>query len=684
MGGKKSYIILVISLVLLSNISVNVNAQLKEPIPLKTIEPILLDSDKDGVGDTVDNCPATSNADQADKDGDGVGDVCDNCPANSNSDQADTDGDGVGDVCERIIITRPPVTLIPVPDADGDRVYDTADNCPNTYNPDQDDRDGDGVGDACEIILLNKSDLEETSGVMVAGVGGEISRTTKLDAILFSAFNDSIYEQNDDKKYWIYKLRQYNEIAEGLGDYLKELNDHLQTIEGRDSDEDGLNDYEEEVIIGTDPLIPDTDGDGIFDSSDNCPLIPNPDQADKDGYGVGDACPKSDVGQTAQIQADEWENLVRSEKTKILNSEGIRNFSTATEASIESVRNPRQATEGGAETEEDEKTKLGMEEGEVTSPEATEQKVEPEINPLLGLGEKTAKSKKSRRAQLEIFASESGRQIIVARQLKKSTKSSQKSPESGELIFPTLIDKDVESFEDLVNYTEAVMAADENIEKIAIKETNIEMDYRMPAKLFGLINVDYTLSTNVDSLSGKVEVKKSWWTIFTRGDVDASEVEKDLEEDIAAQGDLTDLDRGGLQQKGQEEIQVLTTQLSKVNDEKKNLSEDLTECQQILSEPNTQYPLIITLGNLTQFINPQGIVDFEIREQTITLNSKEQLEVICQNIELDIQTLTDMSQQLQLQLQDAMNKQQQTMQILSNIMKNQHDTLKAIIQNMRA
>ncbi len=33
------------------------------------------DSDNDGVIDTVDNCPATANADQTDGDGDGIGDV---------------------------------------------------------------------------------------------------------------------------------------------------------------------------------------------------------------------------------------------------------------------------------------------------------------------------------------------------------------------------------------------------------------------------------------------------------------------------------------------------------------------------------------------------------------------------------------------------------------------------------
>ena len=71
------------------------------------------DSDSDGVVDGSDNCPSTSNANQANNDGDSQGDVCDtdddndtvvdttdNCDFNANTNQLDSDNDGLGDVCD--------------------------------------------------------------------------------------------------------------------------------------------------------------------------------------------------------------------------------------------------------------------------------------------------------------------------------------------------------------------------------------------------------------------------------------------------------------------------------------------------------------------------------------------------------------------------------------------------------
>ncbi|WP_241148048.1 choice-of-anchor B family protein [Lacinutrix jangbogonensis] len=73
-----------------------------------------------------------------DTDGDGILDTVDNCLQIANPDQADLNGNGIGDACE------------PNADSDNDGIPDTEDNCINTPNPDQADTDNDGIGDACE------------------------------------------------------------------------------------------------------------------------------------------------------------------------------------------------------------------------------------------------------------------------------------------------------------------------------------------------------------------------------------------------------------------------------------------------------------------------------------------------------------------------------------------------------
>lgn len=63
-----------------------------------------VDSDGDGVLDSVDNCPNTPNPAHFDHDADGRGDACDPCPhlapVPGASSVADRDGDGVGDACD--------------------------------------------------------------------------------------------------------------------------------------------------------------------------------------------------------------------------------------------------------------------------------------------------------------------------------------------------------------------------------------------------------------------------------------------------------------------------------------------------------------------------------------------------------------------------------------------------------
>jgi len=101
---------------------------------------LALDHDSDGVPDVDDNCPFTSNADQADIDVDGIGDVCD-----------DSDGDGVfdsDDICQGFDDTL---------DADGDGVPDDCDLCEG--NDASGDTDEDGVCDDIDVCPLNPDDI---------------------------------------------------------------------------------------------------------------------------------------------------------------------------------------------------------------------------------------------------------------------------------------------------------------------------------------------------------------------------------------------------------------------------------------------------------------------------------------------------------------------------------------------
>jgi hypothetical protein len=115
----------------------------------------LEDADSDRVPDSMDNCPAIANTDQADVDGDGTGDACDGCPEDSGKVAGGACGCGQPDTDANENGT--PDCLDPaVPnDSDGDGIDDERDNCIEKANSDQADKDGDGAGDACDGCPAN-------------------------------------------------------------------------------------------------------------------------------------------------------------------------------------------------------------------------------------------------------------------------------------------------------------------------------------------------------------------------------------------------------------------------------------------------------------------------------------------------------------------------------------------------
>ena len=100
------------------------------------------DFDEDGLGDVCDPCPLDANTEECstpdpnDRDNDGVENLLDNCPSTSNADQADADGDDIGDVC---------------------------DPCPADANPA-------GTGCPASIYAIKTGNIDEGSQVSVSGV----------------------------------------------------------------------------------------------------------------------------------------------------------------------------------------------------------------------------------------------------------------------------------------------------------------------------------------------------------------------------------------------------------------------------------------------------------------------------------------------------------------------------------
>jgi hypothetical protein len=207
--------------------------------------PAVVDSDGDGVPDTIDNCPFIANPDQIDTEGDGIGDACD----------TDNDNDGDPDVTDcaplNPTVYHGATEICNGVDDDCDNQID--EGLKNTYYR---DADGDGYGNP----FMTKEEC-------TAPIGYVVNNTD---------CNDSNASINPGAA----------ELCNGVDDNCNGLVD-----EGfADFDSDGQ----------ADCIDPDDDNDEVPDVQDNCPATVSGSIVDASGCAVSQICPCQGpvIGQT--------------------------------------------------------------------------------------------------------------------------------------------------------------------------------------------------------------------------------------------------------------------------------------------------------------------------------------------------------------------------------------------------
>jgi hypothetical protein len=196
--------------------------------PDATISIIPLDSDGDGVPDSIDNCPSVQNPDQLDTDGDGIGNACDD----------DDDNDGMSDEYENTHGFNPLNPADALLDSDGDGFSNLRESIKGTDPWNSNDL-------PCAIC---RADFDAD------GLVGDIDLEMLVDEFGYTGLTDSLADT-----------------------------DHDQDVDGKD-----LN----KLTSDFGRTDCDQDGDGVPDTIDNCPctFTNNGDQTDSDGDGIGDAC----------------------------------------------------------------------------------------------------------------------------------------------------------------------------------------------------------------------------------------------------------------------------------------------------------------------------------------------------------------------------------------------------------
>jgi len=74
--------------------------------------------------------------------------------------------------------------------------------------------------------------------------------------VLFRVFQESISDMNEDKKYWIAKLKMHNEIGDALSEHIKELNEQAIVYEKEQELAELKGDKKKEIVVKVITCIP--------------------------------------------------------------------------------------------------------------------------------------------------------------------------------------------------------------------------------------------------------------------------------------------------------------------------------------------------------------------------------------------------------------------------------------------